>query len=433
MYSYNPYYYEYLAHHGVKGQKWGVRRYQPYTSANKGVFKNLKRSYKSSVRSLKKAKRQYESEGDKLAVKGTEKAIKEAKKIYKSELKGLKKDFRAENRANYLQDVAERGSEKQVAEVRKEMSPDQLDYAVRRINTYKNWEKLSMRDVEAEVKQEQAMKRLDHIMKGAETVSKVATSATQVIGTVKAFKDLFPKPKSEYEKEKQKLELEGMRNQNDYSKAQLEKLRAETKKVAGGENNNPTPPKSTSVIPSSSPSSNAVTGSYGGTRSSNVVDFKPRTITNATKNSSSNTISYSWPEKSKNTEVSKIEKTSLFGRIANNKAAQAAIKVNIKDIAFDFSADSKSGQTAASRYIEERNKGADRATASWKAEDSYAKSISNSKSPSSSSLLNYAKAKHLDDHETATMAVDKAFSKYFSEADRKAAQAYLDSEKKKKK
>ena len=229
MYSYNPYYYEYLAHHGVKGQKWGVRRYQPYTSANKGVFKNLKRSYKSSVRSLKKAKRQYESEGDKLAVKGTEKAIKEAKKIYKSELKGLKKDFRAENRANYLQDVAERGSEKQVAEVRKEMSPDQLDYAVRRINTYKNWEKLSMRDVEAEVKQEQAMKRLDHIMKGAETVSKVATSATQVIGTVKAFKDLFPKPKSEYEKEKQKLELEGMKNKNDLAKAQAEKMRNEIK------------------------------------------------------------------------------------------------------------------------------------------------------------------------------------------------------------
>ena len=47
----------YLAHYGILGMKWGVRRYQPYTSANKGVFKNLRRSYKSSVRQIKKARR----------------------------------------------------------------------------------------------------------------------------------------------------------------------------------------------------------------------------------------------------------------------------------------------------------------------------------------------------------------------------------------
>ena len=28
MYSYNPYYEQYLAHHGILGQRWGVRRYQ---------------------------------------------------------------------------------------------------------------------------------------------------------------------------------------------------------------------------------------------------------------------------------------------------------------------------------------------------------------------------------------------------------------------
>ena len=214
MYSYNPYYYEYLAHHGVKGQKWGVRRYQPYTSANKGVFKNLKRSYKSSVRQIKKARKQYEKEGDELAVDAANKAIKDTKKAYKSELKGLKKDFKAENRAQYIQDVSERGNEKQVAQVRKEMSPDQLNYAVRRINAYKDWEKLSMRDVEKEVKTEQAMERLRKISQGAETVSKVALATTNVISAAKGFKELF-KSKSSHERAMEAQQEEKARLDNE--------------------------------------------------------------------------------------------------------------------------------------------------------------------------------------------------------------------------
>lgn len=237
MYSYNPYYYDYLAHHGVKGQKWGIRRYQPYTSANKGVFKNLRRSYKSSVRQIKKARKQYDKEGDKLAVDAANKAIKDTKKAYKTELKGLKKEFKAENRAQYIQDVSERGSEKQVAQVRKEMSPDQLNYAVRRINAYKDWEKLSMRDVEKEVKQEQAMERLRRISQGADTVGKVALATTNVISAAKGFKELF-KSKSSHDKAMEAYQEEKARLDNEMTKQRIKgqelanKAKTETKPKA---------------------------------------------------------------------------------------------------------------------------------------------------------------------------------------------------------
>ena len=238
MYSYNPYYYEYLAHHGVKGQKWGVRRYQPYTSGHKGVFKNLKRTYKSSVRSLRKARKRYEKEGDELAVAGANKAIKDTKKAYKSELKGLKKEFREETRAQYIQDVSERGNEKQIAKVRKEMTPEQLDYAVRRLNAYKDWEKQSMRDVEQEVKNERSMEKLKKIAQGAAAVTSVAQATTSVLSAAKSFKELFPKAKTEhelqmerYQRESAKLALEQQRESINKSKADTAKVYAETNKV----------------------------------------------------------------------------------------------------------------------------------------------------------------------------------------------------------
>ena len=35
MYTHNLYYGAYLSHHGIKGQRWGVRRYRPYAKGEK--------------------------------------------------------------------------------------------------------------------------------------------------------------------------------------------------------------------------------------------------------------------------------------------------------------------------------------------------------------------------------------------------------------
>ena len=193
MYSYNPYYYEYLAHHGVKGQKWGIRRYQPYTSGQKGIFKNLRRSYKSSVRSLKKARRKYEQEGNQKAVDAATKAIKDTKSSYKSEKKGLKKEFRAENWERYKNDVVTLGTEKEIKKIYKDLNTEQLEQATRRLNRLQEYKKMSMRDVEAEVNQERAMAKMDKIIKGADTVSRVALATNSVTSAYKSFKDLFKK------------------------------------------------------------------------------------------------------------------------------------------------------------------------------------------------------------------------------------------------
>lgn len=210
MYSYNPYYYEYLAHHGVKGQKWGIRRYQPYTSGQKGVFKNLKRSYKSSVRSLKKERRKYEKEGDELAVASVNKDIKDAKKTYKAEKKGLANEFRKANWEEYKQDVVDFGSEKEIKKIHTELTNEQLSKAIERITREKDLAKVFMRDVNKEFKTEQQIDNYNRLIRKSEAVSKVATSAIDVTKAASAMKGMF-KGESEHEKTMKTLDEEKAR------------------------------------------------------------------------------------------------------------------------------------------------------------------------------------------------------------------------------
>lgn len=339
MYSYNPYYYEYLAHHGVKGQKWGIRRYQPYTSGQKGVFKNLKRSYKSSVRSLKKARKKYEESGNKLAVAAANKAIKDTKKSYKAEKKGLKKEFRAENWEKYKQDVVERGTEKEIKKVYKDLNTDQLELATKRLNKLQDYKKTSMRDVEAEVAQEKTMAKMDRIMKGADTVSKVALATTNVTSAYKNFKDLFKKP-SAYEKEKQRLELEGMANNNDHTKAQTEKMRNETA------NKQPTTSNST-VTPKTSNSTVTPTTTQSVITKKSNVTITPKTYKD------SNDPGFSSLSKAAQNGVKAYERAISAGKTekaAENARRQAIIKSQT-DVARVPVSEARKGTENSYRYI----------------------------------------------------------------------------------
>lgn len=206
MYSYNPYYYEYLAHHGVKGMRWGIRRYQPYTHGQKGIFKNLKKSYKKGVRSLKKQAKSYEKEGDTLASEGVKSQIKDLKREYKEERRDYKDQFDAENYDTFRERVANTGSEKMVQKFREDLDANQLAMAVRRLQANKDLEKLRLRDVETEVKQEQAMAKMRTVAQGAQTVASVAnavSSGAQAFTNVKNALGV----RSKYQKELDKAKL----------------------------------------------------------------------------------------------------------------------------------------------------------------------------------------------------------------------------------
>ena len=60
MWSYNQSYSDILIHHGIKGQKWGIRRYQNADGSLTAAGK--KRAYKAYVKNAKKSSRDKEGE-----------------------------------------------------------------------------------------------------------------------------------------------------------------------------------------------------------------------------------------------------------------------------------------------------------------------------------------------------------------------------------
>lgn len=185
IYSYNPYYAAYLAHHGIKGMHWGIRRYQPYTKGQKGVFKNLKRDYKDQLKNLKRAKRN--ASDDDLAVAGIRRQIRDLKKSYRTQRREVAREFDKENYEDYKQKVVDTGSESEIKKIKKDLTADQLSTAINRITKLKELDKLNMRDIEAEVKEADALRKLDKISKIAGTASSVINAINGAGNAARTF------------------------------------------------------------------------------------------------------------------------------------------------------------------------------------------------------------------------------------------------------
>ncbi len=141
MYSYSPYYENYLAHYGVLGMKWGIRRYQPYTKGQKGVFKGLKKDYKQQKKVLKAERKYYQSQGDELASVNISEQLKALKKSYKKSVNSITKEFNKENWEAYKEKIANTGSMKEVDAIKKELTGEQLWKANERFKAQNEFEK----------------------------------------------------------------------------------------------------------------------------------------------------------------------------------------------------------------------------------------------------------------------------------------------------
>ena len=163
-----------LVHYGVKGQKWGRRRYQnkdgsltPEGRKRYGSEENFEKQYPAEQKEVQKA-----------VLTGTKKAVDGAKEINR-----VSREMNSEH-TRKLQKKADKAVEEAVRERAKKMSDKELREAVNRLNMEENYTRMMQNRERIDMGESKASKFMDH----AATALTVTSTALSIALAVKELK-----------------------------------------------------------------------------------------------------------------------------------------------------------------------------------------------------------------------------------------------------
>lgn len=159
-----------LVHHGIKGQKWGRRRYQ---NADGSLTPAGKQRY-GSVENFNK---QYDTQ-QKAVIAGTKKAVDGAKEINRASREMYDEYTKKQ------QKKADKAVEEAVRERARKMSDQELREAVNRLNMEENYTRMMQNRERIDVGRSKASKFMDHTA----TALAVTSTALSIALAIKELK-----------------------------------------------------------------------------------------------------------------------------------------------------------------------------------------------------------------------------------------------------